>query len=77
MLRQSGVIAMLENAIMDYLTRRRGKLFCDDCLTHELRGYQRARIRTATQAIGATMGFQRAKETCAGCGGVQDGTKAH
>ena len=27
--------------IMDYLTRRRGKLFCDDCPTRELQGYQR------------------------------------
>jgi hypothetical protein len=68
---------MLESAIMDYLTRRKCKLFCDDCLTRELQGYQRARIRTATLAIGTVTGFQRTTETCASCGGMEDGAKAH
>jgi hypothetical protein len=66
----------LESTIMEYLAHRRGKLFCDDCLARALRGYQRARVKAATQAIGAATGFQRATETCAGCGGIQDGTKA-
>jgi hypothetical protein len=68
---------MLQTTIMDFLTRRRGKLFCDDCLARELQGYDRARVSTTTRAIGAATGFHRAKETCAGCGGVHDGTKAH
>jgi hypothetical protein len=48
---------MLEIAIMDCLTRRKGKLFCHDCLIRELQGYRRARIRTATLAIGTATGF--------------------
>jgi hypothetical protein len=66
----------VENQIMDYLGRRRGKLYCDDCLTRELRGYQRATVAEATQAIGASVGFRWATETCAGCGEVRHGTKA-
>jgi hypothetical protein len=68
---------MLEHEIMDYLTRHKGGLYCDECLTRELKGYQRATISAATHAISSATGFQRATQTCAGCGGVQDGTEAH
>jgi hypothetical protein len=67
---------MLESAIIEFLIRHRGRLYCDDCLTRELKGYDRARVSTATRAFRAATGFYRAKETCAGCGGTHDGTKA-
>jgi hypothetical protein len=67
---------MLETEIMDFLTRHKGRLYCDECLTRELKRHQRARISAATHEISVATGFQRATETCAGCGGVQDGTKA-
>jgi hypothetical protein len=66
----------VESDIIEFLGRRRGRLFCDDCLTRELRYAQRTRIDAATKVIGATVGFRRATEMCAGCGGVRDGTKA-
>jgi hypothetical protein len=54
---------MLEQSIMNYLTRRRGRLYCDDCLAREIQSYDRARVSTATRAIGVVTGFHRAKET--------------
>ena len=66
----------LESDIIEFLERRRGRLFCDECLTRELRYAQRSRVDAATKVIGATLGFRRATETYAGCGGISDGTKA-
>jgi hypothetical protein len=42
----------LESDIIVFLSRRRGRLFCDECLTRELRYAQRARIDAVTKAIG-------------------------
>jgi len=69
-------VVTLESDIMEFLGRRRGRLFCDECLARELRYAQPARIDAVAKVICATVGFRRAAETCAGCGGVRDGTKA-
>ena len=66
----------LESDIIEFLNRRRGRLFRDECVTLELRYAQRARIDAATKMIGMTVGFRRATETSAGCGGTRDGIQA-
>jgi hypothetical protein len=53
-----------------------GKLVRDDCLRLELQLTQHAAVGNATEAIGTVIGFRKATETCAGCGGVRAGTKS-
>jgi len=63
----------VEARIIAFLSRRRGQLFCDDCLRRELQLTQHAAVEGATESVGAAVGFRRATETGAGCGGSRLG----
>jgi hypothetical protein len=65
-----------ENQIMELLTRRRGRLFCEVCIPLELHWPNPKDVKAAMHVIGMTKGFRRATETCSRCGAVQDGVKA-
>ena len=65
-----------ENQIMDLLTRRRGHLFCEQCIALELQLYNPRKIKDAVAAIGSAKGFRRAPGTCSRCGGEGEGIKA-
>jgi hypothetical protein len=65
-----------ENQIMELLTRRRGRLFCEDCIARELQWPNPKDTLTAMHAIGMAKGFRRATEACSRCGATRDGIKA-
>ena len=65
-----------ENQIMGLPTRRRGRLFCEDCIPLALRWPNPKDIMGAMHAIGMAKGFRRATEACSRCGEVRDGIKA-
>jgi hypothetical protein len=65
-----------ENQIMDLLTRRRGRLFCADCIPQELRWPNPKDIAGMMHAIGMAQGFRLAAGTCSRCGGECEGVKA-
>jgi hypothetical protein len=65
-----------ENQIMELLTRRRGRLFCADCIPLELRWPNPKDISGAMHAIGMAKGFRLATGTCSRCGGECEGIKA-
>jgi hypothetical protein len=66
----------IESQIMELLTRRRGRLFCDDCIPIALRWPNPKDISGAMHAIGMAKGFRRATGICSRCGGERDGIKA-
>jgi hypothetical protein len=65
-----------QNQIMEFLMRRRGRLFCEDCIPLELHWPNPKDIRGAMHAIGMAEGFRRATEICSRCGAVRNGIKA-
>jgi hypothetical protein len=65
-----------ESQIMDLLTKRKGRLFCEGCIALELRLPNPRTIKGAIDAVGAAKGFRWATEMCSRCGAVQDGIKA-
>ena len=65
-----------ENQIMELLTRRRGRLFCADCIARELQWPNPKDTLAAMHAIGMAKGFRRATEACSRCGATCDGIKA-
>ena len=65
-----------ENQIMEFLTRRRGRLFCAECIPLELHWPNPKDIGGMMHAIGMAKGFRRAAETCSRCGATRDGIKA-
>ena len=70
-----GAAVSVEARIIAFLSRRRGQLFCDDCLRRGLQLTQHAAVERATESVGAAVGFRRATETCARCGRVQAGSR--
>jgi hypothetical protein len=73
--RWDGAGVSVEARIIAFMSRRRGQLFCDDCLRRELQLTQHAAVEQATESVGAAVGFRRATETCARCGRVQAGSR--
>jgi hypothetical protein len=71
--RWDGAAVSVEARIIAFLSRRRGQLFCDDCLRRELQLTQHAAVERATEAVGAAVGFRRATETCARCARSRSG----
>jgi hypothetical protein len=71
----SGAVT-LESEIADFLCRRRGRLFCDECLRRLLHKSNLPRVADAADSVGTTTGFQRLDGMCANCGGSRTGTKA-
>jgi hypothetical protein len=65
-----------DNQIMDLLSRRRGRLFCEECIARELRLPNPGNVRAAIDAIGAAAGFRRTTGICSRYGGQRDGIKA-
>ncbi len=61
---------------MDFLVGQRGKPFCDDCLTQQVRQAKRPEIAIALKAIGAAFGFRKVTEPCHCCGKALAGIKA-
>lgn len=66
----------LESEMIDLLSRRRDKLFCDECLRRLLHGSHLRCIADTADAVGMAAGFRRLKGICANCGGAAVGTKA-
>jgi len=65
-----------QDQIIEFLTRRRGRLFCADCIPLELRWPNPKDINGAMHAIGTAKGFRWATEACSRCGAIRDGIKA-
>jgi hypothetical protein len=65
-----------ENQIMELLTRRRGRLFCVDCIPLELHWPNPKDLAGAMHAIGMAKGFRLATGACSRCGGEREGIKA-
>jgi hypothetical protein len=65
-----------ENQIIEFLTQRRGRLFCADCIPLELRWPNPKDINGAMHAIGTAKGFRWASGTCSRCGGECEEIKA-
>jgi hypothetical protein len=66
----------IESEIMELLARRRGRLYCADCMPQELRWPNPKDISSAMHAIGMAKGFRVATGTCCRCGGECEGIKA-
>jgi hypothetical protein len=62
-----------ENQIMDLLTHRRRRLFCEECIVRAVRLTDLSKVRTMIDAIGAAKGFRRATGPCHGCGQEREG----
>lgn len=65
-----------ENQIIELLTRRRGRLFCTDCIPLALHWPNPKDILGAMDAIGMAKGFHLATGACSRCGGEHEGIKA-
>ena len=65
-----------ENQIMELLARRRGRLFCADCIPLELHWPNPKDLAGAMHAIGMAKGFRLATGACSRCGGEREGIKA-
>jgi hypothetical protein len=69
-------VLTIEGQIIELLSRRRGRLFCADCIPLELHWPNPKDVSGAMHAIGMTRGFRVATGTCSRCGGEREGIKA-
>ena len=65
-----------ESQIMDLLTHRRRRLFCEECIVRKIRFTDLSNVRPVIDAIVAAKGFRRATATCSGCGQEREGIMA-
>jgi hypothetical protein len=53
--------------IYEFLTKKKGSFFCDDCLTKEVGLARRQEAQQTTSALATTLGFERRRGCCSQC----------
>ena len=71
--RWDGAAVSVEARIIAFLSRRRGQLFCDDCLRRELQLTQHAAVERATKSVGAAVGVAGQRKHVRGAAGSRLG----